>query len=616
MQINKSLYPVGTNFRAISEMQDNMARLQLQLSSGQKASTLSEVGRDRVFDLSIRARSAKVESFQSSISIIGLRLDFLDNSLTRLSDIVTESRSAVSSAGSGSNGVNQVSAQSLASARLEEVLTILNGDINGRHVFGGSKTDAEPVGQYQLVMDGDSTRAGFKTIAAQRKAADAGLDGKGRLITDIAQLTSAIPGGTPDTVTLTEDDPVLHPYGPKLTGVSTTSGSVSVTAPTGTPAALSVQFTGLPTAGDTVTIDVTLPDGTTESRVMTAVSGPPANPGEFEIGATPDATAINFQQTLDQVMTPDTVTLAEDGVHPFGLKLTTVTSTSGAVSSFAPTGSPKMTALRVSANPTPGDVTEIRFDLADGTSGSLKLKAVTGTPVAPDEYQIGADPKQTAQNLKATLDSSLQNFVSTTGAVASTCKAADDFFNGQGQTVMRVDGPPYETATAMIAASATDTVFWYNGSDTGVARQSVTNRVDENTTVTYGVQANENGILRLVRSLAAVAEESFSSSDPTSTARYQAMSSRQLERLSSTHDSEQGSLKVIGLELGVARATADQANERHKFYSTQLEGMLGEIEQAPIEETSLKLVQLKTRLEASFQATSMVSQLTLVNYLR
>ncbi len=616
MQINKSLFPVSANYRALTDMQNNMARLQLQLSTGQKASTLSELGRDRVFDLNVRSRSAKVESYQSNIATVGLRLDFLDNSLTRLSDIVTESRAAVSSSGSGSNGLNQVSAQSLASARLEEVLTILNGDINGRHVFGGSSTDKAPVGQFQLVMDGDSTRAGFKTIAAQRKAADGGLDGKGRLVSDVAQLTSAIPGGTPDTVTLTEDDAVLHPYGPKLAAVSTTSGAVSVTAPSGTPATLSVQFTGLPTPGDTVSVDVTLPDGSTETRVLTAVAGAPANPGEFQIGATPNATATNFQATLDQVMAPDTVTLAEDGVHPFGLKLATVSSSSGAISVSAPSGSPMMTSIRVTTNPAAGDETEIRFNLADGTSGSVKLKAVTGTPVGPNEYQIGADPKETTQNLKAALDGSLQNFVSTTGAVASTCKAADDFFNGQGQTVMRVDGPPYETATAMVAASSTDTVFWYAGSDTGTARQSVTTRVDENTTVSYGVQANEQGILELVRSLAAMSEQSFSTTDPTSTARYQALSSRQMERLSSAHDSEPGSLKIVSLELGVARTTADQANERHKFYGSQLQTMLSEVEEAPIEETSLKLMQLKTRLDASYQATSMVSQLTLVNFLR
>ena len=60
---------------------------------------------------------------------------------------------------------------------------------------------------------------------------------------------------------------------------------------------------------------------------------------------------------------------------------------------------------------------------------------------------------------------------------------------------------------ALVAASAADTVFWYNGEDSAEARKSVTAKIDDGTTINYGAQANEAGLVRLVQTLAAMAEQ-------------------------------------------------------------------------------------------------------------
>ena len=54
--VNRAMYPLQTSMNLIAKMQDQFSDLQTQLSTGQKASTLSGLGTDRFFDLSIHAR--------------------------------------------------------------------------------------------------------------------------------------------------------------------------------------------------------------------------------------------------------------------------------------------------------------------------------------------------------------------------------------------------------------------------------------------------------------------------------------------------------------------------------------------------------------------------------
>ena len=44
--------------------------------------------------------------------------------------------------------------------------------------------------------------------------------------------------------------------------------------------------------------------------------------------------------------------------------------------------------------------------------------------------------------------------------------------------------------------------------------------------------------------------------------------------------------------------------------------MLAEIETVPQEEVAMEMLALQTRLQASYEATSLISQLSLVNYLQ
>lgn len=502
MIVNRSHFPARAGFSAVSKMNAQLQQLQVKLATGQKYSTLAEMGGTRSSSLSLNARLDRVSAYQSNIDTVSTRLSFLDNAMTRLDKIQSTARTSVAVGGYGTNNINLQTAPTFAFAQLDEVLTLLNTEADGRYVMGGDVTDRPPVQTISAILDGANGRDGFRTIVAERKAADLGTTLQGRLTTAVAT----------DTVTLSEDG--AHPFGFKLSTISTDSSSITTTNPTGAPQSLTVQFTALPQPGQRVTLGMTMPDGTNESIVMTAVSGPTTKPGEFQIGADPAATAANFEA---------------------GLKTT------------------------------------LQFE------GQSRL------------------------------------------AAASTFAAADNFFNSAGQPVQRVVGPP-GAATALTPATATDTVAWYTGDpSTTPARQSVAAKIDDSTTVNYGVRANEPGLVGLVRSLASMAVETYppsASVTDASRGKFDAMAQRQNSRLSESNNVNAGSIKVITVELGVAKATLGNVDDRHTTYSSQLQTMLADLEQAPMEEIAMQLLTLKTRLEATYNTTATISQLSLVNYLK
>lgn len=338
---------------------------------------------------------------------------------------------------------------------------------------------------------------------------------------------------------------------------------------------------------------------------------------------TADSGGTGGHGRLTATVATDTVTLTEDNAPPFGFKLSTVTSstaTAGSLTITPPSGTPPQSlAVQFNALPTEGDTVTIGLTLPDGTSDTITMKAVSGTPGAPGEFQIGADADTTAGNFKTALEDALSSHVQTTLRAASNNQAANEYFNGQGTQVMRVDpGTPADlaTATSLMAADPTNTIFWYNGGNDTDARGSVQARVDDTQSISYGAQANENGTVNLMRSLAVLAIQNFSAADPNAPDRFDAIANRNMERVSASHDSEPGSIQVLSAELGNAQVTLKDLSDRHTYYSSQLQGMLSDIETVPDEEVTMQMLSLQTRLQASYSAVSLVSQLSLVNYLK
>ena len=73
---------------------------------------------------------------------------------------------------------------------------------------------------------------------------------------------------------------------------------------------------------------------------------------------------------------------------------------------------------------------------------------------------------------------------------------------------------------------------------------------------------------------------------------------------------------MVAVELGNAKANIASISERQDGYQAQLSGLLSDIETIPKEDVAMEILALQTRLQASYQATSLVASLSLVNYLK
>ena len=173
-----------------------------------------------------------------------------------------------------------------------------------------------------------------------------------------------------------------------------------------------------------------------------------------------------------------------------------------------------------------------------------------------------------------------------------------------------------KSAKADVKADPTNTVMWYQGADSADARASVQAKVDDAQTVSYGAQANEAGTLNLVRSLAVLSIQNFSTSDATSDGRFDAIASRNMDRMSAAHNADPGSIQLLTVELGTAKTSVAATQSRHDDYNNQLQSMLDGVENSSDEEVASEMLALQTRLQATYQATSMIANLSLVNYLK
>lgn len=319
---------------------------------------------------------------------------------------------------------------------------------------------------------------------------------------------------------------------------------------------------------------------------------------------------------LDLMTAASSVSLGEDAAgSPFGFKLASASSTSTAITASAPAGSPAATTLAVATQPVAGDAVSVVLNLPDGTQTTVTLTArAAGSAAADGTYEIGATTDDTAASLGAALRSSVEKVATTTLASASAMKAATDFFDGSAANPpRRIDGPPFDSAVALKAGTAADTVVWYAGGDaSGSVRETVPVRVGDGRSVGIGAQANEAAFKTTLASFAVLAAEDFSTTDPTSGARYAALADRVSDKLSFASGQ---SIPDVATDLSLASVQMKTAATRTADTRTLVQNTLDKAENADPNETAVDLLHMQTQLQASYQATSTILKLSIVNYL-
>lgn len=327
---------------------------------------------------------------------------------------------------------------------------------------------------------------------------------------------------------------------------------------------------------------------------------------------------------LDLSSSGSTVTLAEDGVHSFGMKLSGVTSTLSNVTTTGPTGSPASLSLDVTAQPTAGQSIELTLTMPDGSTSTVTLTAKdassTSTTTDPADgstgtFTIGSTTAETAANIQTALQTALTAKGKTDLTAASAVEAANNFFDtANGGTPMRVDGPPWDTATGLVAGTSSNTVTWYRGTnDTDNSRDDAQARVESGLSVSYGVRANEGAFTSQIKQLAVLTSIDVSGGTDTDKALYSSVIDRTKGELENVTGND--SLQSVAAEIAGAQSTAKAASDRMTVASNTYQTAVDTAMKADDTEVAVKLTSLQTQMEASYKASAILYKLTLTNYL-
>ena len=489
------------SMQSMVDMRRQLDDLQRQLGTGRRSNTYAGIGLNRGLTVSLNSQLAALASFDSSIQQVDVRLTVAQTTLGQIAEIARQVKSAAIKSPFVVDASGQTADQRVAGDQLDLLLGLLNTSVGDRYLFSGKSFDQLPVESPADILDGDGARAGLKQMISERRQADLGADGLGRLV---------IPPAVGATLSIGEDV-AGSLFGLKLAAATSTLTGATVTGPAGAPPSVSI-----------------------------------------DLGAT---------------------------------------------------------------NPAAGDSIKLSFTLPDGTTTDLTLTATNSATPGPNEFTIGANAAATAANLQATLTTAVGNVAGGALAAASAMAAGNEFFSADvNNPPMRVDGPPFDTATAFIAGTAADSVIWYTGeAGSDPARSTAGVRIDTSISVSYGMRANEDALRLAVQNVAVFAAVSYSSGDPQADASYQVLKQRVASGLNTVPGRQR--VEDIESDLAGAQTSMKAASDRHQQSHATLSDLLESIRGVPPEEVGAQILALQTNLQATLQTTALLLRTSLVNFL-
>ncbi|MGL5736073.1 MAG: hypothetical protein ACRCYS_14500, partial [Beijerinckiaceae bacterium] len=233
-------------------------------------------------------------------------------------------------------------------------------------------------------------------------------------------------------------------------------------------------------------------------------------------------------------------------------------------------------------------------------------------------FQIAATPALTAANFQAALLAQLQKAASSSLRASSAMAASAEFFKGTDANPPQRVPAPAATATGLVAGTTTNTVIWYRGdADTTAypnARSTMTSQIAEAHTVGLGSRANEQGLQQTMAMFAAMSVISVPTSDTSARDRYEELADRVRQGLSFPNGMQ--SVRDISAEISMALASINSASERHTATKNILVDAVSDVENADTQAVAATLLEMQTRLQATYSVTATLAQINLTQYLR
>jgi flagellar hook-associated protein 3 FlgL len=627
MSVSSINYASSVLGQSVQNINNQLTDLSTQLSTGVKSQTYAGMGVNEGFAVAARAQLANISAFTTTMTNVNTIISGANTALQSLSDTASsvQSSAAANPQNLGSSG--QTVAQQSAASELSSIVGILNTQIGDRYIFSGNAINTPAVASADDIMNGTATQAGLKQVISERQQADLGTSGLGRLVITAPTVAA------PTTVSVAEDA-AGSPFGLKLNSVSSSLTGATVTGPSGSPAGVSIALGATnPNPGDEVSLTFNLPDGTTESVQLTATNTTPPPTGSFSIGATSAATATNLNAALNSSIS----TLANTAL--------VAASAVAAGDNFFNTDGTAVGTVANNKAATPGPITGATLLSGAANTDSLATNFAAGDTITVNGQQISVVGAGASGNNQVNVTDSVQTLLSKIDAITGT--STPSTIDGGAITIntdnastlsitssntaalaslgfttlpvtatqppLRVGGVPLGSATTLVNGSA-NTVAWYTGnSGPGTARASSTARIDQSQTVQFGAQANEQAIRSAIQSIAVFGAVTASPTATNSPAAIAALSSRTAANL--TPQAGQQTISDIQTDFANAQSTMQDATARQTQSQTALQNMVDQTEGINQSEVASQILALQNSLQASYQTTAMLSQLSLTKFL-
>ncbi|MCK1395703.1 flagellar protein [Bradyrhizobium sp. 1] len=622
--INYSSSVLGAQIRNINQQ---LTDLSTQLSTGKLSQNYSGMGTNEGFAIAGRSQISNIAAYTDTMTNVNVSINLANTALQSLTTIRNTVQTGSATTAQDLNVNGQTVAQNTAAAQFGSMVGVLNTQSGNRYLFSGTAFNTQSVANAGDIINGTTTQAGLKTVMAERQAADLGANGLGRLVQTQP---------TPSSVKVSEDV-AGSPFGLKIAAVSSTLTGATVTGPSGSPVSFSVDLNGVnPNNGDKLSVQFTLPDGSTEQIDLTASTATPTPLGSFAIDASvpvnPNNTASNLNTALNTAITKlaNTSLVAASAITAGDNFFNTASSAIGSsVNNQAATPAPITGATALSgASPSdsisPGFVagdsitvngTTLTFVSSGATGNQLNVGDSVQTLMGKIDAITGTSKPSTVHGGSITINTddaaSLNITTLNTGALGALGFSSTPVT--ATQPPLRVGSSPASSATTLVNGSA-NTVKWYTGNDgPGSPRSTAVARVDDSVTVQYGAQANEDAIRKELQAVAVFGTFATSPTGQYSGGQVAALSLRTTQAL--TKQPGQQRLEDIQTDLAMAQNTMKDAGTRQTQAKAQLQSIIDQAESASPDQVASEILSLQNALQASYQVTSNLSQLSLVKFL-
>ncbi|MET4607163.1 flagellar hook-associated protein 3 FlgL [Bradyrhizobium sp. JR4.1] len=467
--INYSSSVLGSQIRNINQQ---LTDLSTQLSTGKLSQNYSGMGTNEGFAIAGRAQLSNIAGYSDTMTNVNVSINLANTALQSLTTIRNTVQTGSANTAQDLNVNGQTVAQNTAAAQFGSMVGVLNTQSGNRYLFSGTAFNTQSVANAGDIINGTTTQAGFKTVMAERQAADLGANGMGRLVL-------ATPQPTPSSVKVSEDF-AASPFGLKIAAVSSTLTGATVTGPSGSPVSFSVDLNGVnPKNGDKLSVQFTLPDGSTEQIELTASSATPTPDGSFAIDPgkpnavpvvppDPNITATNLNTALNtaikklagtSLVAASAVTAGDNFFNTAGSATANVAAT-GNLRSYTSTTGTGSVALQDSALAIASTTTSLDSSATPNLNGAI-LNALANAPTGTTLTITGASGAHTI-----TFDPTVTTVTTASGnttiglASGSTAKMSDIL-----NAIAAAAGIP----AANVTLSATGNVQIATGTGTDVA---------------------------------------------------------------------------------------------------------------------------------------------------